>query len=166
MILTNFSQTCQREISLAELMILANISQILHKGNQLGRLDNFVKFSPFSLLHAFLDTSLGIVYNRHQPVKWGCSIAGCRSKVQRGDACMLLCSVWFISLYAWLWIVCFSLAVNHCKQKDVCPGYIEGLLEEVWKGIFCEVQCMCSAFLLFKVLYSFHLKTVLSLMVI
>ena len=44
----------------------------------------------------------------------------------------------------------------------VFPGYIEGLLEEVWKGIFCEVQCMCSALLLFKVLYSFHLKTVLS----
>ena len=37
------------------LMILANFLSNLSKPNKLGRFDNFDEFSPFALLHAFLD---------------------------------------------------------------------------------------------------------------
>lgn len=47
----------QSEWTFMDLTILTNYSQFRQSGNQLGGFDDFDEYSPFSLLHAFLDIS-------------------------------------------------------------------------------------------------------------
>ena len=59
--LTIFRQICDSENSLTELIILTiltNFKQNSSRRNQLGGFDDFKEFSPFWLLHAFLDSLL------------------------------------------------------------------------------------------------------------
>lgn len=52
-----FTKIHQSEWTFMDLTILANFSQFRQSGNQLGGFDDFDEYSPFSLLHAFLDIS-------------------------------------------------------------------------------------------------------------